>query len=33
VEVPAGLFVIQIEIADIVGAKTVGTYHLMARGR
>jgi hypothetical protein len=33
VEVPAGLFVIQIEIADIAGAKTVGTYRLMARGR
>jgi hypothetical protein len=33
VEVPAGLFVIQIEIADIAGAKTVGTYRLMARGQ
>jgi hypothetical protein len=33
VEVPAGLFVIQIEIADIAGAKTVGTYRLMAKGR
>jgi hypothetical protein len=33
VEVPAGLFVIQIEIADVVGAKTVGTYHLMTRER
>lgn len=33
VEVPAGLFVIQIEIADVAGAKTVGTYRLMARGR
>ena len=33
VEVPAGLFVIQIEIADVTGAKTVGTYRLMARGQ
>ena len=33
VEVPVGLFVIQIEIADIAGAKTVGTYRLMARGQ
>jgi hypothetical protein len=33
VEVPAGLFVIQIEIADVAGAKTVGTYRLMARGQ
>jgi hypothetical protein len=30
VEVPAGLFVIQIEIADVAGAKTVGSYRLMA---
>jgi hypothetical protein len=33
VEVPAGLFVIQIEIADVAGAKTVGSYRLMATGR
>jgi hypothetical protein len=32
VEVPAGLYVIQIEIADAAGAKTVGTYRLMVRG-
>jgi hypothetical protein len=31
VGIPAGLFVIQIEIADVTGAKTVGTYRLMAR--
>jgi hypothetical protein len=31
VQVPEGLFVIQIEIADVVGAKTVGTYRLMSR--
>jgi hypothetical protein len=33
VEVPTGLFIIQIEIADVAGAKTVGTYRLMARGQ
>jgi hypothetical protein len=33
VKVPEGLFVIQIEIADIAGAKTVGTYRLLARGQ
>jgi hypothetical protein len=33
VSIPEGLFVIQIEIADIAGAKTVGTYRLMARAR
>jgi len=33
VSIPEGLFVIQIEIADITGAKTVGTYRLMARGQ
>jgi hypothetical protein len=33
VEVPVGLFVIQIEIADVTGAKTVGTYRLMARAQ
>jgi len=31
VQVPEGLFVIQIEIADVAGAKTVGTYRLMSR--
>jgi hypothetical protein len=33
IEVPTGLFVIQIEIADVAGAKTVGAYRLAARGR
>ena len=33
VQAPEGSFVIQIEIADVAGAKTVGTYRLMARGR
>jgi hypothetical protein len=31
VSIPEGLFVIQIEIADKAGAKTVGTYRLMAK--
>jgi hypothetical protein len=31
VQVPEGLFVIQIEIADVAGAKTVGTYRLVAK--
>jgi len=31
VQVPEGSFVIQIEIADAAGAKTVGTYRLMSR--
>jgi hypothetical protein len=31
VQVPEGLFVIQIQIADVAGAKTVGTYRLMSR--
>jgi len=31
VSIPQGLFVIQIEIADVAGAKTVATYRLMAR--
>ena len=31
VQVPEGLFVIQIEIADVAGAKTVGTYRLISR--
>jgi len=31
VRVPEGLFVIQIEIADVAGAKTVGTYRLMSK--
>jgi hypothetical protein len=31
VQIPEGLFVIQIEIADVAGAKTVGTYRLMSR--
>ena len=31
VQVPEGLFAIQIEIADVAGAKTVGTYRLMSR--
>jgi hypothetical protein len=33
VSIPEGLFVIQIEIADTAGAKTVGTYRLMAKGQ
>jgi hypothetical protein len=33
VSIPEGLFVIQIEIADVAGAKTVGTYRLMARAQ
>jgi hypothetical protein len=31
VQVPEGSFIIQIEIADVAGAKTVGTYRLMSR--
>ena len=31
VQVPEGSFVIQIKIADVAGAKTVGTYRLMSR--
>ena len=33
VEVPAGAFVISIEIADVAGMKTVGSYRLVARGK
>jgi hypothetical protein len=33
VSIPEGVFVIQIEIADRAGAKTVGTYRLMAKGQ